>query len=122
MAEITKYDDLIDSRNVESRFHELSYASDNDFIDEDEKAELKSLAELILAGTDLDDWDHGVTLVHSTYFVEYVRDFKQDVDHEVFDAMPDWVKANLDWEGIAEDMRSDFTIIEWEGETFYTLG
>ncbi len=121
MAEITAHDDRIDSRDVINRFEELSYAADNDFIDEDEKVELKSLAKLMLIGMDFDEWDYGMVLVHETDFVEFVKEFRQECDHELFDAMPDIYKANLDWSGIAEDMRSDFTVITWEGETFYTL-
>lgn len=121
MFEISATDDMIDSRNVNERFDELSYADDHDFIDDDEKAELKALAGLMLIGIDMEEWDSGVVLVHSTYFVDYVKSLKEETEPEVFDAMPDWVKANLDWDGIAEDMRSDFTVIEWQGETFYTM-
>lgn len=120
MTEISSTDDLIDSRNVVTRFEELSYASDNDFIDDDEKLELKSLARLIMKGIDLEDWDHGAILVHSGYFTEYIKDYMQEAEAEALNVMANIFKANLDWEGIADDMRHDFTIIEWEGETFYT--
>lgn len=121
MAEITAQDDRIDSRDVINRFEELSYAADNDFIDDDEKAELQSLAKLMLIGMDFEDWDHGIVLVNEDDFTEFAKEFKQECEHELFDSMPDWVKNNLDWDTIAGDMQSDFTVVEWEGKTFYTM-
>jgi hypothetical protein len=121
MAEITAQDDRIDSRDVIDRFNELSYADDNDFIDADEKAELQSLAKLMLIGMDFNEWDSGMVLVNEGHFTEYAKEFRQECNHELFESMPDWVKDNLDWDEIAEDMLSDFTVIEWEGKIFYTM-
>lgn len=120
LFEINPTDDLIQSEAVQDRIDELMHAKDNDYITDVERDELKALCELTLLGRDYREWDYNMTIIHETHFTEAMKDLVQDCNKDAFDVMPDLLKANIDWEGVADDMRSDYSTIEWRGETFYT--
>jgi hypothetical protein len=119
-TEISTFDDLIDSRSVIERIAYLEDALDvpEEDRDEDEAEELAALRELAEEGTGVEDWQHGATLINESYFTEYARLYASDIHGSAVDDAA-WPFSHIDWDEAADDLRSDYTAIEWRGVTFY---
>jgi hypothetical protein len=142
--DVSKYDDLIDSRDVIARIEALEGERD-DFNDaEDARLEGKTEAEaaempgrltwteentddaeelaalLALQGQAegyADDWRHGTTLIRDSYFEDYAREFAEDIG-----AIPEglqWPCTCIDWEQAARELRQDYTSVEFDGITYW---
>ncbi len=121
LHEISNTDDILDVRDIISRFEEL-----NDLdCDEDEMEEYKLLDSLIngLRGNGGDhqwqgDW-FPVTLIRESYFEDYARELANDIyGKEIDDAK--WPFSCIDWEQAANELRQDYTSIDFDGETYLT--
>lgn len=58
--------------------------------------------------------NRGVTLYSEEESERLILD-QCDDDH-----LPDWAVGNIDWDGVVDDLRRDWTVIEFDGETYYT--
>lgn len=67
-------------------------------------------------------WKHGVTLIHEDYFKDYLKnDLLPDIYGEVFENLPSWLESNIDWDGVAEDFKVDYTSGDIEGHTYWAI-
>lgn len=113
-------DELLDDYNNWKEGDEIDGFRDIDFENEDfydefeiqigEYEEVKSFCE------EVENY-RGETIIHEGDFEDYCRDFVE----ECYDlsGVPDFVKDNIDWDGVAEDIKSDYSAVEYDGETFY---
>lgn len=77
---------------------------------------LEELEELDELETQISDWIHGETLINEDYFEEYAEDLANDL----YDMQNDsWPFYHIDWEAAAEDLKQDYTEVEYDGETYY---
>jgi hypothetical protein len=83
--------------------------------DEDNGEELKGLVELCDEAPG-DDWEHGATLINESYFTDYCQELVSDIGDLPKD-IPGYLV--IDWEATANNLRADYTSVEWEGTTFY---
>lgn len=60
----------------------------------------------------------GPTLISEDYFPEYVREFVEDCGYIPSD-LPGFISNNIDWDGVAEDMKVDYTCVNFDGEDWY---
>ncbi len=58
------------------------------------------------------DWNSGVVLISEDHFTEYAKDLCEEVEN-----VPDYIV--IDWEETAENLKIDYTTIEFEGFSFY---
>lgn len=66
---------------------------------------------------EIDDWMHGTTLIEESHFPTYAKQYASDVAE-----MPDdlrWPFNCIDWDRAAEELKSDFTEVTIDGNTFY---
>ena len=87
-----------------------------------EKDELDTLMEVVEQGEDSPDWSYGETLIHEDYFTDYIKELVDDcyeVPQEFLDGKWPFNHMNMDWEGAAEEAKSDYYTIEVDGETYY---
>jgi chromosome segregation ATPase len=117
-AEREEADERFDNANatLEEAQGELTSA-EADF-DKDAQEELELLRKLWEYSDR--DWMHGVTLIHEDNFAAYIQEFYEDTASRELDALPGCIRNNIDWEAVAEDAESGYTVIEWDGSTFYT--
>lgn len=119
----TKYDDVIDSRDVIARIEELEGERDAtedagpgytwaelNPEDADELKALKALAEE--AEGYAPDWRYGATLIRESYFEDYCQEFVEDIGDLPKD-LPDYIV--IDWEGTARNIRVDYTEVDFDG-------
>ena len=64
------------------------------------------------------DFRHGETIISKNYFEEYCKDFVKDCDYISKDT-PLLIQNNIDWAGIADDMKQDYMTATYEGVDYY---
>jgi len=144
MSTPSKFDDLIDIRDVIARLDELreEYTDLSTALEElrgdpdaepddvtaaedalkewdidngDEQRALQSLADQ--AEGYADDWRHGATLIHDDYFKKYAQKLAEDIG-----AIPEsvaWPCTCIDWDQAADELRQDYTAVDFDGETYW---
>ena len=114
---ITNYDDLIDLRDVEARIEELKDVQVDRDLDDAELAERLSLRGL-MAG-DLDGWDpeDEPTLIRGSYFVEYAQELAEDLG--ALNTITSWPNRWIDWERAADELKTDYTAIDFDGVEYF---
>lgn len=71
-----------------------------------------------------DDFDFGTTLISDYDFQEYCEEFCKDkwlashIKGFISDNLPELIENNIDWSGIADDMREDFSEVEYQGTIY----
>lgn len=128
--EITNSEDLIDVRDVIARFEELETELDDAHEDSetnealDLRAEFDTLKELLEdlkgnGGGDEDwrgDW-YPITLVRDSHFRDFAQQEAEDLDLIKADAR--WPNNCIDWDQAADELKSDYTTVEFDGVTYW---
>lgn len=84
---------------------------------EDWEDELKEIEEIDKIEDEFgSEFDYGVTLVHEDYFEEYTEELLIDCGYISKD-FPSWIE--IDWEATANNVKQDYTEVEYQGETYY---
>lgn len=122
MANPSCYDEIIDSRDVNTRIEELQTdkelaEEDNEEFPEDDQEELDNLLSLQLQGENYGDWMHGETLIHEDYFTKYAQQLAEDCG-DINPHQDQWPYNCIDWEYAAEELKMDYTELDFNGETF----
>ena len=63
------------------------------------------------------EWKYGVTLIDEDDFEDYCQEFVEDCGYISKDT-PQLIKNNIDWSGIADDMKQDYTEVDFRGDTY----
>lgn len=117
---------VLDSREIIDRLEELQ--SDRSEIAELGEIELnrwnETHGEEMAMLEDLDnegrqyssDWEYGETLVNAGYWTEYVKELLADCG-DLPKTIPSYVV--IDWEATADNIKADYTELDFDGETFY---
>ncbi len=120
-SEITNTQDCIDSRNIEERIKYLEEQADKEEHytgeHEDEKEELQKLKALKEAVGDDENWEFGITFIAESYFEDYAREFAEDIGAIKKDG--EWPTNCIDWESAANELKIDFSEVDFDGETYY---
>lgn len=121
---VSNCDDVIDSRDVIERIEELQEERDAYEEDgsgtwgEDDAAELASLEALQDEAEGYsEDWRYGATLIRDSYFVQYCRELVKDIG-DIPSDLPSYLANNIDWQGVADDLRVDYTEVDFDGVTY----
>jgi hypothetical protein len=134
--EITKYDDIIDSRDVIARIEALTDERDtwveNEGGDDDEQnrtaedwagefpdeaSELAALESLAEEASGSPDWIHGEALIRDSYFKEYAQELAEDCD--MIPAGLSWPLNCIDWDFAARELQNDYFTVEFDGITYW---
>ena len=105
--------DVFDSRDAEERIKELETLDDRDEEDQEELNMLLELREEVDSG----EWEYGIGFIADSYFTEYARQLAEDIGAISDDAQ--WPATCIDWEEAAEQLKQDYTSIEYNGETYW---
>lgn len=81
----------------------------------EEYAELKALDE---AGEQYaGDWEYGESMIADDHFEEYAQELAEDIG--AVNAEAKWPNNHIDWSAAAEELKGDYTAIEFRGKTFW---
>lgn len=122
---VSSSDDIIDSRDVESRIDELENDLDTDRngnvldteFNETSLDELKILKSLRSEGEQYSDWKEGATLIRDSYFKEYAQQFADDIG--AIDANAAWPLNHIDWDAAADELQMDYTSLDFDGVEYW---
>lgn len=127
---IDNTEDVIDSRDIIERIEELeameldsTWSTDSEEATErgldDEEEELVNLRALAKDAADYaEDWQHGATLIRESYFVDYAQELAEDITG--YDqSKASWPYTHIDWNAAADDLKQDYTEVEFNGVTYY---
>lgn len=140
LDEIDNSADIIDSRDVIERIEhlelELQDAHEGEGNDGKFDAWLKAMADndagtLQGAASELialrelqegsegysDDWQHGAQLIRDSYFETYAQALADDIG--AIDANANWPCDCIDWEKAANELRQDYTAVEFGDVTYW---
>lgn len=81
-----------------------------------EKENAEELEELRNLADEVPDWRHGAMLISEGYFVEYAQDLAEDLG---MDRNQPWPYSCIDWLQAADELKQDYTSIEYQGETYW---
>lgn len=111
--------DSRDLRDLANELDDLREQRENDGSDDEHDAE--RLAALEGLERDLGDLhiaaNHGVYLIHEDDFADHARDQAEEL---IGQDMRQWPFTCIDWDQAADDLKHDYTVIEFDGNTFYT--
>jgi hypothetical protein len=111
-SEIINTESTIDSREVIARLEYLEGAER----DEEEEEEFKALSAFAKEAEDYaEDWLHGAILIHSSYFTKYAQEMLEDCG-EIPRDLPHYIA--IDWEATAQNIRVDYTEIDFDGQAY----
>lgn len=108
LSEGTQYDDL------EHFIREV--AEDEEHALYNEAVEYTALKDLADQGEGYGDWRHGETLIHEDYFVDYCQEMLIDCGSLPKD-IPDYLV--IDWDATADNLKVDYTEVDFDGETYF---
>lgn len=126
----TKYDDIIDSRDVIEAIEELEGEIEAKTHESDDEADVEEVAEL---QEELDalkklaeeaegyaaDWKHGEVLIRDSYFTEYAQELADDIGATDRKFAHQWPYTCIDWEQAARELKYDYTGVEFDGVTYW---
>lgn len=84
--------------------------------DADNAEELAELLALAEQGEGYGDWSHGETLILESHFEDYAQELAEDIGAVNKDAK--WPNNHIDWEAAADELRQDYTELDFGGETY----
>lgn len=120
MIDISNTADIIDSRDIIERIEELEAEYDAEAfetnLDDDEEAELLVLKCLAEEAENCCAWADGETLIHDNYFTKYAEQYAEDIG--AVGTEDQWPLSHIDWEAAAEDLKQDFSTVDYDGATY----
>lgn len=142
MEPITNTQDIIDSRDIIKRIEELEgffdtcqycgeewldteeakktnecQACGHAFLEDSEIEELADLQDVVNQAEGCGDFDHGESLIHESYFVEYCEELCCDIGDIPAD-LPWYIASNIDWDGVANEIKADYMEIDLDGISY----
>ena len=64
------------------------------------------------------DFEYGVSIIHEIYFEDYCRELVEDIG-DLPRNLPAYIENNIDWSGVAHDLKVDYSEAEYDGDTYY---
>lgn len=139
----SKYDDVIDSRDIIARIDTLreeredfeapqtQEASEDEFPADtaaryeawaaahpEDAVELAALEALASEAEGYAaDWQYGEMLIRDSYFKEYAQEFAEDIG--AIPANAQWPCTCIDWDQAARELQMDYTAVEFDGVTYW---
>ena len=87
----------------------------------DEGKELAALKALADEAEGYGDWAHGEALIADSYFTEYAEELTSDIgDYDPRNVQ--WPYTCIDWEKAADELKQDYTSVDFDGETYWIRG
>ena len=115
---ISKYEAVIDSRDVIERLAELKDGRDAGVLDADEQAELIALEALVEECEGyVEDWQFGAQLIRDSYFKKYAMELADEIGAIGDNAT--WPQTCIDWDQAARELQMEYTAVSFDGIDYW---
>lgn len=142
MEPITNTQDIIDSRDIIKRIEELEGFFDTcqhcgegqdielaektnkcsdceqELLEDLEIEELADLQDVFNQAEGCGAFNHGESLIHESYFVEYCEELCCDIG-DIPGDLPWYIASNIEWDGVANDIKADYMEINLGGASYF---
>lgn len=91
-------------------------------LDNFEMDDFNTLNELVSEGESSPDWSYGETLIHESYFEDYIKDMINEcweMPKEIDSGKWPWRHMEMNWADAAEEAKQDYMTISFGDETYY---
>lgn len=107
--EIEDFDELTEivDNSEDENIQEWTEDNSNDF---DHVEEIDYIEDTVSA------FRYGTTLIEEDEFEDYCRDLVEDC-YDLRD-VPEFIKNNIDWDGVASDLSVDYSEVNYQGESY----
>lgn len=119
VREISKYEDVLDSRDIMERIQELREMEVDEDISESEQEELTILLALEEEASASPDWQYGETLIRDSYFREYAEELADDIGAIDPNLSGRWPYTCIDWDAAARELQQDYFSVDFDGVTYW---
>lgn len=116
----------IDIRNGDGEYGEaigryhffVSYDEEYQFDDANDAQEYETLKALAAECVGYaPDWQYGETLIRDSYFKEYAQQLAEDIG--AIGSNVTWPLCCIDWDQAAEELKLDYTAVDYGGVTYW---
>lgn len=105
----------LDSRDLQQEIDDLEAEdSDDEPLEAEDVERLETLRDL--AETVGGEWQYGVQLIPERDFKEYAQELAEELD--LINAEASWPYTCIDWDQATNDLRSDYSTVEFDGDTY----
>jgi hypothetical protein len=114
-------DNILDVRDLINRYEELEEQELKSESEENELADLKSLLNELKGNGGDEQWKgdwYPITLINENYFDSYAEELVRDIGDLPRD-LPSYIEKNIDWLGVADELKYDYSEIEFNGDTWF---
>lgn len=108
---------FIDSRDLTDTLSELEERPSSERGD-DEQELVDAIREL--AGSGIEDWEYGATLIRADHFIGYARELAQDIGR--VSGNKDWPLNHVDWARAADELQADYALVDFLGHDYLVRG
>lgn len=116
-TEFTDFDEVILENLDSDDFEEMDKDAIEDFKDYWEP-EYKAIQEIDDVESEVGrEFDYGCTLILESNFKEYCEELVSDIGDLPKD-IPSYLYNNIDWDGVADDLKADYSELDYDGETY----
>lgn len=119
-AEELRGDERIDSRDIIEAQEELRETIEDARVSGAEYDCSEAELELLAFDGDAEmggDWRYGETMIREDRFVDYAREYADDIGAIPEDAT--WPNTCIDWEHAARELRYDYTLVTFLNHGYY---
>ena len=113
-----------DIQDLNGKIEDLEAAlklAEGELQDWDDRDEYEALEKLIAEASTCADWQHGAQLIRETYFVDYIEELIDDcydLPKELTSGEWPYRHITVDYEAAAEEVKSDYTEVDFDGVTY----
>lgn len=117
MVDIDNNQDILDSRDIITRIDELEAEGLGGPLGVEDQEELETLQGVAKDAEGSPDWVYGEALIRDSYFQEYAQELAEDCG--MVDGTAKWPMSCLDWAAAAEELKADYSDIDYDGITYW---
>jgi hypothetical protein len=113
--------DILDVRDLIERYEELETQELKSESEENELSDLQALLDELEGNGGDEQWRgnwYPITLINESYFTEYSKELLNDCGDLPKD-LPWYIESNIDWDGVAQDLKVDYSEVTYNEETYY---
>lgn len=63
------------------------------------------------------DFQYGEAIISEDYFTEYAEELVKDCGY-LHNDLPSWIENNIDWDGVAGELKQDYMEVDFKGTTY----
>lgn len=114
-------ENIIDPNNLQELLENLQLELDDLIPDDSQEYEslYKDLNDQINVLTDiLTEVNLYESLIRDSYMNDYLYELVHDIG-DLPDNLPSYIKSNIDWDGVCNDLKYDYSIVEIDGVEYW---